>query len=258
MSKKLLLSLNGNNSGKFNQWLQEVKGEPRIAWYPSAGVDFRDLLYLHANYSRIHPASRPDPLSPDIFLHTDYFPWSTSTFLDNPTIHMDDRTAITVKCLEELPRCDLPLDEKIVDFPQGSHATGRVLFLEVSIASDVLGEFSAPVLYAFVENSAFCALQILPNDAIFSHVVHVRYGGGLGGGGKSTGVWLLNILRLLRCECFITDNHYGRQSGDKRIYTLYPELAGVEDKTQLEQIRTLSSEKWSGHGDVSWNIVKPA
>lgn len=258
MSRKLLLNLNGNKNGEFHKWLDEFKGEPRIAWYPSAGEDLRDLLYLHPEYARINQATRPDPQSPDIFLHTDYFPWTTSTFLDSRTVHLDDRTSVTLRTIEELPRCDLPLDKQIVDFPQGSHATGRVLFLRIDIDSDVLGKFSAPVLYAFVENAAFCAECILPHDAVFSHIVHVRYGGGCGGGGKSTGVWLLNVLRQLRCECFITDSHYARQSGDVRTYELYPALSGAEDTTQLEQIRTIQSVGWSGYGDVSWNIVSPA
>jgi hypothetical protein len=257
MSRKLLVNLNGNNNGKFNQWLKEFKGEPRIAWYPSAGEDFRDLLYLHPDYSRKNPASKPDPQAPDIFLHTDYFPWSTSTFLDSRIIHIDDRTSVTVKSIEELPRCDLPLDEKSVDFPQGSHATGKVLFLEVDINSNVLGNFSAAVVYAFVENSVFCAERILPQGSVFSHIVHVRYGGGLGGGGRSSGVWLLNILGQLQCECYVTDSHHTRQSGDERTYTLYPALAGAEDESQLEKIRIIKSEEWSGHGDVSWNIVRP-
>ena len=70
------------------------------------------------------------------------------------------------------------------------------------------------------------------------------------------GIWLLNVLNKLKCEILVSDGHYGRQSGDKRIYDLYPQLSGEEDKTQLEQIRILKSEGWSGHGDVSWNIAR--
>jgi hypothetical protein len=256
MSKKLLLDLNGKNKGVFCRWLNDFNGEPRIAWYPSAGQDFRDLLYLNSKFSDENPASKPKPRCPDIFLHTDYFPWEASSFLDSRTIHLDDRTSVLVKSIEELPQCELPLDDKIVDFPKVSHATGKVLFLEIEISSDVLGTFSAPVVYAFVENAAFCSKLVLPQGGRFSHVVHVRYGGGLGGGGKSTGIWLLNILRKLHCEVFITDGHYGRQSGDERIYEIYPSLAGNEDISQLEQIRVVRSNDWSGHGDVSWNIMR--
>jgi len=257
MSKKLLFSLNGNNNGAFRRWLDNFDGEPRIAWYPSAGEDFRDLLYLHPTYSKINPASKPEPQCPDIFLHTDYFPWRTSRFLDHSTIHKDSRTLISVKSIEELPLCELPLDEMIVDFPKGSHATGRVLFLEIEVHSTVLGTFTTPLIYAFVENAAFCADHILPQNSVFSHIVHVRYGGGLGGGGKSNGIWLLNILQQVQCEVFITDSHHSKRSGDERIYNLYPSLAGNEDESKLEPIRVIKSEGWSDHGNVSWNIVKP-
>ena len=258
MSRKLLLSLNGNKNGKFKQWLDNFKGEPRIAWYPSAGEDFRDLLYLNHSFASVNQASKADPQPPNIFLHTDYYPWSKSTFLDNSTIYRDNLTSVTIKSIEELPHCDLPLDSGIVDFLHRNRATGKVLFLEVDVVSSVLGEFSVPMIYAFVENEVFCAERALPQQAIFSHIVHVRYGGGCGGGGKATGIWLLNVLRKLGCECFVTDGHLRRQSGDERAYELYPALAGDEDTTQLERIRLIPSKDWSGHGDVSWNIVKPA
>lgn len=257
MSRKLLVTLNGNKRGPFHRWLSSFDGEPRIAWYPSAGEDFRDLLYLCPEFSRIMPGNKPDPASPDLYLHSDYFPWSTSTFLDTRIIHLDDRTSVSMRSIEELPQCELPLDGGIVDFPAGSHATGRVLFLEVDVKSNVLGSFSAPVIYAFVENSAFCAQRVFPNSGIFSHIIHVRYGGGCGGGGKSSGIWLLNVLRRLGCECFVTDSCYHRQSGDERTYFLYRDLAGNEDTFQLNSYRVLASEGWSGHGHVSWNLINP-
>lgn len=256
MSKELLTALNGSRTGAFHRWLANFRGDPRIAWYPSAGEDFRDLLYLHPNFSQRMPAETPEPEPPDLFLHTDYFPWSTSRFLDHRRLHFDDRTSVTLQSFEELPRCDLPLDGKIVTFPNGSAATGRVLFMEVEVSSNVIGTFTAPVLYVFAENGAFCAKRILPNAGKLSHVIHIRYGGGCGGGGKSTGIWLLNILGKVGCECFITDSRYSRQSGDERTYACYPELTGPEDTSGLQTIRVLPSQSWSGYGPVSWQVFK--
>ncbi len=255
MSMKLLLNLNGSRNGAFRRWLDNFKGEPRIAWYPSAGEDFRDLLYLHPEFSRQNPGIKPDPPPPDIFLHTDYFPWRSSSFLDTMTAYKDDRTRVHVKSIEELPRCDLPLDEQIVNIPNGSKATGRVIFLELEVSSSVLGNYSYPVIYAFCDNASFCSEKIIKNSGQCSHIIHVRFGGGLGGGGKSTGIWLLNILSKLQCEMFITDSHYGLGLGDERIYELYPELSGDKDENQLKKIRKINSESWSCHGDVSWNLV---
>ena len=254
MSRELLENLNGNKRGHFHKWLSKFKGEPRIAWYPSAGEDFRDLLCLHRGFSERYPAEAPEPGPPDLFLHSDYFPWKYSQFLDSRVIHLDERTSVIVNHIEELPRCDLPLDDRIVDFPEGSQATGRVLFLDIEVKSNVLGKFSAPVVYVFAENGAFCARRILPNKGKFSHIVHIRYGGGLGGGGKSSGIWLLNVLKRTGCECLVTDRHYHRQSGDERTYELYPELAGPENNHQFQSIRRIPSESWSRHGDVFWEL----
>ena len=256
MSKQLLYNLNGGKNGAFRNWLAGLKGEPRIAWYPSAGKDFRDLLYLHPGFAERSQPTRLDPSLPNIFLHTDYFAKAFLQFIDNRTLHIDKRTSVIIKSLEELPRCDLPLDSQIVHFSSGSTATGRVLFLEIEIQSNVFGVFTRPVIYAFVENAAFCAEKILPQQGRLSHIIHVRYGGGCGGGGKSTGIWLLNILQRVNCECFITDDHFGKQKGDKRVYELYPNLSGPESVVQLERIRTIKSEGWSNHGDVSWSVLQ--
>ena len=252
-SKKLFYDLNGGQKGEFYKYLEGFKGDPRIAWYPSAGVDFRAMLYLSPEYARINPPSEPEPLPPNIFLFTDYFPWSSSTFLDSRVIHSDDRTKITVNKLEELPRVDLALDNEIVDFPEGSHATNRAVFMEVEVSSDQLGKHSYPVVYVFAENESFCAKKLIPLEAKISHVIHVRYGGGCGGGGKSTGIWILNVLQRLGCEAFITDGHYGMQSGDEAALRLYPELAGTPPI--LKKIRFLPGSGWSGHGEVTWNIL---
>lgn len=259
MSRKLLLHLNGDNSGAFRKWIDQFNGEPRIAWYPSAGMDFRDLLYLNPRFSERHPANGEEPQHPDIFIHTDYM-WSPDGFRDTKEIYSDRRTSVVLSNIEELPRCDLPIDKEIVYF-QRSDAAGRVFFLKINVTSQILGSFfSIPVIYACVVNEPFCAKILLDKsfDSKISHVIHVRYGGGCGGGGKSTGTWLLNVLKKLKCECFVSDGHYGRPGGDKPVYKLYPELFEKEDTGQLEQIRVIPSKAWSNHGDVSWSIVRPA
>ena len=259
MSRELLLDLNGSHNGPFRGWLNACDGEPRIAWYPSSGEDFRDLFYLNPRFSDYCPPKGPEPRHPDIFLHTDYFPWSESALLDTEVLYKDGRSRIKIEEIEELPPCHVPIDPEIVDFPDGSHITGRVVFLHVSVTSHKFGTFSATVIYAFVENESFCTRKILPQKGKMSHVIHVRYGGGIGGGGKSTGIWLLNVLRKVQCEVLVTDNRYHRQSGDEAAYRLYPELSGSSDVTRLGQaIRVVPGKSWSCYGDVSWHPVRPA
>lgn len=255
MSKQLLLDLNGNKRGDLYNWIKNHPEEPRIAWYPSAGEDLRDLLYLHPKFAELNQECVKDPEPPNIFLHTDYFPWSTSQFLDHFSVHYDDMTSISVQSIEELPRCDLPLDQRIVHFPDGSNATGRAIFTVLSINSNKLGVFEQPLIYVFAENSAFCAQKILPNMGKISHVIKHRSGGGHSGGNAS-GEWLLNVLAKIECECFITDNHYFH-GAEETIYELYPELSKSQEQVQLSKIREMM---WAGEFRpnqlVTWNRVE--
>jgi hypothetical protein len=237
MSRRLLLALNGVNNGALRKWLAEFDGEPRIAWYPSAGQDFRDLLYFHPRCVELYAAHHNEPSPPDIFLHTDYLYYG-ARFLWNHPIYRDNHTSVSLERVEELPRCHLPLDGRIVVFPRGSPASGRVFYLEMRILSDSLGELTARVIYAIVENAAFCAERVLPCEGRLSHIIHWRHGGGCGGGGLTHGAWLLNVLRQVHCEVFLTQGHACRCEGDDRIHELYPSLAGDEDESQLDQIRT--------------------
>lgn len=258
MSREMLYELNGNRNGKFRRWLDNFNGEPRIAWYPSAGTDFRDMLYLHPAFREISKSSKSsEPPPPDIFLHTDYYPWDSSTFLDTNRIYRDKHTEVTVSHIEALPRCNLPLDARIVHFTEANRATGQIVFLEVNVESDKLGRFTRPLIYAFAENASFCAGKILPNNGRISHIVHVRHGGGCGGGGYSSGIWLLNVLDKVNCEVLIADDdHMGVYSGDERIFELYPELSGKNELLGFEKIRTIEGKYWSEHGDLSWNVRK--
>ena len=254
MTRQLLSNLNGKKTGQLKKFLDDFKGEPRIAWYPSAGKDFRALLYLHPNFSKRHPVTRQEPQPPDLFLFTDYFPWQYSTFLDNTTIYSDNRSTVTIEHLEELPRLNLPLHNELVHFIEGSTWTDRAVYLKIRIDSDKLGSISYPVIYAFAENETFYCNKIIPNKTTISHIIHVRYGGGCGGGGYASGVWLLNVLKKLNCELFITDGHHHWQAGDNfalEFCSSIPRQCEVE----LTPIRVVQSAWWSGHGDVSWNLV---
>lgn len=253
MSKRLLQALNGNNTGKLAEYLKTLDHDPRIAWYPSSGEDFRDLLFLHKSYNEENIGGKvPEP--PEFFIHTDYFPWSNSTFLDTPIIHDDQRTKITVTALEELPGLNLPLDKEIVAF-DASHATGKILYLELQVESNRFGTFPARLIYAFVENEAFCARVVLPNAGRFSHVVRVVYGSSFGGG-YTNGIWLKKILPRIGCEVFITDDrHYSWSRGDKAAIIIYPELGpqSSELENEFDPDKVIySTRNWHERTNVRW------
>ncbi len=266
MTKKLLEDLNGNNNGELKKFIEEFKGEPRIAWYPSAGDDFRALFYLHPNFSQQNPASGPEPLPPDLFLFTDYFPWSDTTLIDNKILYSDKRTTVIVEYMEELPRLNLPLHRDLLPlglFIQslGGHSikvgplTDRAFFFKIRVESKKLGTIFSKVLYAFAQNETFYCNKLFPNNATISHIIHIRYGGGQGGGGSAAGAWLLNVLKILKCELFITDGDHRWQMGDYFALELCPSIPVVSD-VKLTPIRFMPAESWSDYGQVvTWYLV---
>ncbi len=60
------------------------------------------------------------------------------------------------------------------------------------------------------------------------------------------GIWILNVLKQLKCELFITDSHYSWQRGDKFALNLCPTIPNDSD-AQLTPIRVIQSKEWSGH-----------
>lgn len=257
MSLQLLERLNGATRGHFRRFLNGLDREPRICWYPSAGHDFRDLLYLTPEYGAIHPPTRPEGAHPDLFLHTDYYPWTSSEFLDDRNLlPRDPRTSVFIEEIEEVCRLDLPRHPRLVHFPKTNAASGRVIYLRVRRSSIRLGRLpDAHLLYAFVENAAFCDRLLLPELASISHLVHVRYGGGFGGG-SANGAWLSGVLRRLQCSTLISDGTIGSwQKGDHQAIHIFPSLADPEcppDVNRFQQIRIMPGRFWSNYGDVRW------
>lgn len=259
MSIEFLKSLSGNSKGRFSTYIGGLSEAPRIAWYPSAGGDFRDLVYLSQRYAEKNnaeksPVAVEEPSFPSLFVHTDYNP---ACLPDNDVLYSDEHTTVRIAHKEELPALQLPLDPDIVVFGDQARAdgrAGRVRYMEVTVETADLGVISAPVVYAFVENEAFCAHQMLPNQAAVSHVVHVRYGGG-SGGGHANGSWLLSVLAPLQCEYFLTDCYLQERQGDQAAYQRYPILQDDRRPVHRNNIRTIPGHQWSNHGDVSWDRV---
>ncbi len=271
MNRQLLLNLNGNKIGQLKKFLDDFNGEPRIAWYPSAGDDFRPLLYLHPKFSELNPASRQEPLPPDLFLFTDYYACQSSKFLDSKKIYSSNKTTVLIEHIEELPKLNLlPLHKELVHNPEGSTVTDKAVFIKITIESDRLGSISYPVVYAFAENETFYCKKLIPHNAKISHIIHVRYGYGFGGG-WAQGAWLLNVLKKLHTELFITDGRLSWRNGDEFALKFCSSIPRENDArfTKIREQRkswdTLSSGEGNYHhptmdilvkdGNVNWYLV---
>ncbi len=254
MSLLFLETLNGENQGPFRRWLDSRSHTPRIAWYPSAGTDLRDILYLSAAYAgHLPPLSADEPSCPDLFLHTDMGAPGNVKFVTELIAFEDPRTRIRVVEWEELPRCELPMRPELVAFHEGTELSHRVFFFQLAVESRHLGEFTVPLLYVFAENAAFCALRLLPLQARITHLVQVRYGHSLGGANDSPG-WLLGQLETLGVKLVVSD---GCERSDFRednaTYRCYPSLRHRRaDPTRWTCLRRLSRASWDGYHDVKW------
>lgn len=263
MSLQLLNKLAGNTRGRFRQFIDRFNQgiEPNILWYPSAGEDFRSILYLSPQYGKLNPGELRDPACPNLYLYTDYLPVSDhSPFLDKPLLYTDMQTGVRISGsngkleIEELPRLNLPLHEELALGIESS-ALNRVVFMNLEVYSAKLGALQVPLLYIFSENTTFFKDVLLKENARISHVVHIRYGGSVGGMGTASGVWILKALRRLKTKVLITDNDYYWQSGDEFALNFLPELKG-EPEPKLQPYRTIDGIKWSNNGDVTWNLVE--
>jgi len=230
MSRSLLAKLNGSNHGEFAKWLENHPWEPRIAWYPSCGHDFSDLIYLHKSETR--RSFRQVPQAPEIFIHTDcsipirsHFPFHSLHIHSDRPIHCDERTRVSVISNEELPTLDISskaCDDGYSQFG-ASPDYGRVFFLRLHIESDRLGSILQPVLYAIVENGAFASQVLLETDARITHIWNVLPGG-------KPSPWIGYLLKRLKTECLVRetgfysekDLEYQRQE----YFTCFPNLAG--------------------------------
>jgi len=177
----------------------------RVAWYPSAGTDFRPLLYLHHNYQT--GLSAPPP---DVYLFSNICDHPRHCIEMGAVLHSDARTKMTVKSSEMVQVLNLPIRPEVVYHECGEHPLiNQVYKLEVQVESDLLGVSKVTLYYAFCENTALADKLILYGIKV-SHVIRVGFGDGWGLS-KSSGAWLLNALSALKSECLISD-------WDKRMY----------------------------------------
>jgi len=194
MSRRFLEELNGDRDGAFRSFLDRTKPEPDICWYPSAGEDFHDVLYLDRAYARLHPASGPDESFPDIFIHTDHNGKILAGFQKGDSILVDDgRTRISLERDTMDALAPVGSDDPV---PSGDTRHGEVLYFQLNVECSVgrhhqydtrgLQDFrfdpdtdrwhwryKAHVLHVCMENSAFLR-KIMEIDTRLSHAYFHR------------------------------------------------------------------------------------
>ena len=258
MSTKFLSSVCVNNEGRFREFIDSLNHDARIAWYPSAGTDFRAMLYLDSAYLQYDPPVQgKDPKEPDIFLFTDYTVMSDifSNIIVNekPGIaYKDDRTIVIVDYIEQAR--PISNDDRIPSFELFEQFTNKMYYLECTIQSNLFGILHKKLLYAFTYNETMATNLLLPFNALCSHVIHVRYGFGFGGANCS-GLWIKHLLQVLRTEVYINDGHAFLSDADKSVIRSMQGLVPRFDCTRKKVIRTVPGSRWSDHGNVNWQVI---
>lgn len=281
MSIQFLKNLNGDNDGYFKKWLSNYDNHsPNIAWYPSSGLDFRDILYFNKEYADKN-SKIPDWVIPDLFIHTDFYkPDFDSLFTRNmirnftkPLSRMeslfreyadlsgwhlfnDGRTSVRVVQFEvlkpiEINDYDLKHQNKLVTLDIDESHFKNVYYMKLDIGSDKFGHFESHLIYINILNETFANL-LVNNNAEVSHITHVRYGSAFGGA-RALGSYLVNILPALKSKFFISDPYTDNYS-DNLPGMVYKNLK-YNHSTAISPIHVVKSKSWSNHGDVSFYKV---
>jgi hypothetical protein len=213
MIKDLFKAKNPHEEGILDLLLAQIGTDPNIAWYPSAGLDFRDLIEV--NRTKIEP---------DIFFHTDYnTDWVR---LKCGELFNDDRTSVLIERITEL-KFRRPIHYSVntayIDFPDDASPTPKIYLLDVKVESSK-GQVNKPVLYFFMENINFLDEVLLRKKIKLSHFIKVREGCGLGGNRKSISITYAFLGELL-VQHILVDHE---EDTDKEL------IASLLDKHQIK------------------------
>jgi hypothetical protein len=202
MSRQLLEALNNGNQGLFNAWLKNQAGEPKIAWYPSAGLDFAPLFYLSQNFFHYLPLQERPRNNPDLFILTDWDRRGGDFFdcenINPPWIHHPAQAHGLLGLLGAFAAAQdaavnailmagdhieynghHPIFELIHPYepvflpaliePDRPHC-GHGWFFNTRIHSNGLEPIDQSVLYLMADNRKFCSEFLIPLGARISHL----------------------------------------------------------------------------------------
>lgn len=194
MIKSLLKVVYKQDENILDELQSRIGRTPNIAWYPSAGLDFRDLIEV--NRTKIEP---------DIFFHTDYS--SNWVELKCGLVFNDERTKVFIHNITELKfkkKVNYIINPNYVDFPEDANPLPRIYLLDLIVESG-FGKLIKPVLYFFMENINFLDEILLKNNIKLSHFIKVREGCGMGGNRKSISI-VYAFLGELKVKHILVDS----------------------------------------------------
>ena len=241
-----------------------VKEYKHICWYPSAGSDFRALLFLSDWYYKKHNVPlETGQVLPDLFILTDllglqdifqpkdierYDKLGHTSFRSceqgSKILHatyMGRYTDITLTSIEELESYNFTFNPIMTSFrPSSTYNSAFLLEVEVETKKyEVVNRYSANVLYVSVQNEFFIKEFLIPSKTKVEYQVLVRYG-------RDSAIprseelppKIIRAYRDLGIRYLISNEEY--------VLDAFPK------NTIYKPVYSISGGQWSGYGAVNW------
>ena len=245
--------------------LEAIRAYKHICWYPSAGKDFRPLLFISEWYYRKNNVPTDDGQEfPDLFIFTDLCGMFDS-FGDTDCLgdayyqirngfcepdsrlisiaYKNSSTEIVVKHFERLSDLNLPFDHEYAFCEKASDYNSSLLMnVEVrSRINDVVNVYETSILYVAALNEFFAEEFLIPNKIRTEYQVIVAYGGF--GGGHYPPDWILQKYKEFGTRYLI-----GMDYGWKHLSETHPDKPAPD----CEDIYAVDGDQWSKGSPVIW------
>lgn len=253
-----------------------IQNHNNICWYPSAGADFRVLMFLSEQYCKWKNVDIEKNILPDLFILTDCNPQDIS-FVDRRGVSnvgklngdnakelktlfgsFDGETTISVKEIELLEDLVIQFDKTLCNIGLSDNY-GKSYYMRVHINSEQLGEWDTDVVYLLTENTGFALKYLIPMGITIDYLVRVRYGDFFGGS-RLYGEWLLKLLKPLNVKYFLSNeiNETSFSYVPEQLNSSYSNLREVWGSVEvipLSEVFCVAGRTWSDQGDIHWYRV---
>ena len=176
MIRKLLKAKYPKDRDRVNEIFDSLPSELNIAWYPSAGDDFQDLIEL-SKFGE--PVSGMNKL-PNLFIHTDYSNTAAEFFKKGNGTLRDDNLRIRVNFIAQLSikpefKIHYNINPDFINDSNNKINTAKIYLYHFAISQNS-SVVRLPLIYFSFENINFLEEVLLKHKIEISHLIKVREG----------------------------------------------------------------------------------
>ena len=231
--------------------LETLKEYNHICWYPSAGEDFKPLLFISDWYYKKNSVPMDEgQVLPELFIFTDYFGFHShdkelrgygdayeqiqngycepgSSFIH--VSYKNSSTDIMVKSFEKLRNLHLPFNTELASCERGYDYNSAFL-MKVEVISRInekVNTYETSIMYVAVLNELFAERVLVPNSIRTEYLIIIRYGTGFGGGNGKGFTWILSEYKELGIKYLVTSHFVQGELTEAESDKPYPQLTGL-------------------------------